>query len=91
VAAAFTKVNYTAYTDSACTAVKASKEYKESACHKGTLYVCSTDASGATKANESSYNDDACTQYNSSKLFDSGVCTPTGPKSARTSKLLICQ
>jgi len=69
---------------------KAPKEYKVGACHKGTLYTCVSDAAGATSANESSYNDDTCTSYNSSKLFKSGACTQTGPKTARTSKLLTC-
>lgn len=88
---AFKSVNYTSFTDAACAAVaKAPKEYKVGACHKGTTYSCAASASGAIQANETSYNDAACASYNSSKIFDSGVCTQTGPKSARTSKLVTC-
>ena len=84
-------MNYTSFSDDACaTVAKPPKDYKIGACHKGTMYTCAADASGALQANETSYNDDACASFNTSKLFASGVCTQTGPKTARTSKLLVC-
>ena len=67
-----------------------SQEYKLGSCHKGAVYACADSAAGTAVANVSSYNDDACVSFNSSKLFDSGKCTPTGPKTARTSKLVVC-
>ena len=86
--AQFTKLNYTSYTDDKCATVKsATKEYKLGDCKKGTTYTCS---GSPAQANETSYNDDTCTSYNSSKIFASGTCTATGPKTARTSKLLVC-
>ena len=85
-------LNMTSFTDDKCaTAKEAAKTHKLGECKKGAIYACSdASASGAAVANVTSFNDDTCTSFNSSKVFDSGVCTATGPKAARTSKLLVC-
>ena len=84
-------MNYTAFTDDKCATVKNKVEvYKLGECKHMLIATCAPDASGAMQANLTYFNDATCTSFNDTKIYASGVCTQTGPKAARTSKLAVC-
>ena len=90
LAAPFKHVNFTSFTDDKCATLKAAKHFKVDECKGFAIYSCTVGGNGTVLVNVSSFNDDTCTSLNSSKLYDSGVCTETGPKTGRTSKLAVC-
>ena len=81
-------MNYTSYTDDACTVVKKTQLLKLERCKHNQIPHC--EGTNATITYFASTDATCSGAVNDTRTFVTGACTQTGPKTARTSKLVTC-
>ena len=81
-------MNYTSYSDDACTVVKKTQLLKLERCKHNQIPHCA--GTNATITYYASTDATCSGAVNDTRTFVTGACTQTGPKTARTSKLVTC-